>query len=63
MDKLLQWANLAYMGSLIIAAGATFAIYHLSARGQRRQRPRARQVPNRVQDQDNRRGRPKPPRR
>ena len=32
LERLLQWANIAYMGGLIIAAGATFAIYYLSAR-------------------------------
>ena len=32
LDKLLQWANIAYMVGVVIAAGMTFAIYHLSAR-------------------------------
>ena len=32
LERLLQWANIAYMGGLVIAAGATFAIYYLSAR-------------------------------
>ena len=31
LDKLLQWANIAYIVSVVIAAAATFAIYHLSA--------------------------------
>lgn len=30
MEKLLHWANVAYIGSLVIAAFLTFAIYHLS---------------------------------
>ena len=32
LEKLLQWANIAYMVSVGIAAAATFAIYQLSAR-------------------------------
>ena len=32
LDKLLQWANIAYIACVVIAAGATFAIFHLSAR-------------------------------
>ena len=32
LDKLLQWANIAYIVGVAIAAVATFAIYHLSAR-------------------------------
>ena len=32
LDKLLQWANIAYIVCVAIAAAATFAIYHLSAR-------------------------------
>ena len=32
LDKLLQWANIAYIVGVAIAAAATFAIYHLSAR-------------------------------
>ena len=31
-ERLLQWANIAYMVFLALAAGATFAIYHLSSR-------------------------------
>ena len=32
LERLLQWANVAYIVSVVIAAAATFAIYHLSAR-------------------------------
>ena len=32
LDKLLQWANMAYIVCVAIAAVATLAIYHLSAR-------------------------------
>ena len=32
LERLLQWANVAYMVGVAIAAVATFAIYHLSAR-------------------------------
>ena len=32
LERLLQWAKIAYMGGLVIAAGAMFAIYYLSAR-------------------------------
>ena len=32
LDKLLQWANIAYIVCVAIAAVATLAIYHLSAR-------------------------------
>ena len=32
LDKLLQWANIAYIACVVIAAVATFAIFHLSAR-------------------------------
>ncbi len=32
LDKLLRWANIAYILGVAIAAGASFAIYHLSAR-------------------------------
>ena len=32
LDKLLQWANIAYIVCLLLAAGMTFVIYHLSAR-------------------------------
>ena len=32
VDKLLQWANIAYIVCVAITAAATFAIYHLSAR-------------------------------
>lgn len=31
-DKLLQWANIAYIVGVVIVACMTFAIYHLSAR-------------------------------
>ena len=32
LEKLLQWSNIAYIASVAIAAVATLAIYHLSAR-------------------------------
>ena len=32
LDKLLQWSNIAYIVCLLLAAGMTFVIYHLSAR-------------------------------
>ena len=32
LDKLLQWANIAYIAGVAIVAVATFAIFHLSAR-------------------------------
>ena len=32
LDKLLQWANIAYIVSVVIVAAMTFVIYHLSAR-------------------------------
>ena len=32
LERLLQWANIAYIVGVAIAAVATFAIYHLSAR-------------------------------
>ena len=32
LDKLLQWANIAYIVFLLLAAGMTFVIYHLSQR-------------------------------
>ena len=32
LDKLLQWANIAYIACLSLVAGMTFVIYHLSAR-------------------------------
>ena len=32
LERFLQWANIAYMVGVAIAAVATFAIYHLSAR-------------------------------
>ena len=32
LDKLLQWANIAYIVCLLLVAGMTFVIYHLSAR-------------------------------
>ena len=32
LDKLLQWANIAYIVCLLLVAGMTFVIYYLSAR-------------------------------
>ena len=32
LDKLLQWANIVYVASVLIAAAASFAVYRLSAR-------------------------------
>jgi hypothetical protein len=32
LEKVLQWANIAYIVCVAVAAAATFAIYHLSAR-------------------------------
>ena len=32
LDKLLQWANIAYLVCLLLVAGMSFVIYHLSAR-------------------------------
>ena len=32
LERLLQWANIAYIVGVATAAVATFAIYHLSAR-------------------------------